>query len=449
MKLLELRIRGYQQFQDTKLDFSDKNGNPLKKICFIGKNGTGKSTLLRIIKDFLTNSHNFNSILHSTDVFYFKIQLSDKIIYYVYDSWSKRIEIFSSDIGNQTGWFENISDHPNNLKKYDRYLLQKNDIVSDLEFKNNSTDLLIYSPPESMNNTYMGVGDVPPANLNESLALFKNFPFSHTVSENNVTQFWQVLIYLIKKRDNEREEYENKPENINKTKKQLIEEFNRENPKILDKLSVFWNRILEEAGLEFDSEGANNPIQLTDNLKAYIRLKKTKQRIDYNMLSTGIRNFIFRIGHIYSLYFKREIKNGFLLLDEPENSLFPDFLFNLFEIYEQIIIDKNGENNTQFFVSTHNPIIAAQFAPEERIILEWNDEGFVDAHKGYAPIGDDPNDLLVNDFNLKNLMGKEGRKVWEEYIALRKELGRTTDKAKKSTLMEKINKIGELYNFEN
>lgn len=64
-----------------------------------------------------------------------------------------------------------------------------------------------------------------------------------------------------------------------------------------------------------------------------------------------------------------------MLLDEPENSLFPDFLLNLIETYQEVMIDKNGENNTQFFVSTHSPIIAAQFEPYERIVLEWNDEG--------------------------------------------------------------------------
>ncbi|WP_446405844.1 AAA family ATPase [Coleofasciculus sp. C1-SOL-03] len=63
---------------------------------------------------------------------------------------------------------------------------------------------------------------------------------------------------------------------------------------------------------------------------------------------------IFKLGHIKTLYFQRQIERGFLLVDEPENSLYPDLLYDLIEQYLSII------QNTQFFVATHNPIIAAQ-----------------------------------------------------------------------------------------
>ena len=204
---------------------------------------------------------------------------------------------------------------------------------------------------------------------------------------------------------------------------------------------------MTKTGLEFDAKGANNPIQLNDNLHAYIRLKSTGEKIQYNQLSTGIRNFIFRIGHIYSLYFNREIKRGFLLVDEPENSLFPDFLYDLVEIYQEIVKDKNGENNTQMFFATHNPIIAAQFEPHERIILEWDENGGVKAHKGKSPAGDDPNDVLVNDFGLNHVMGKKGQEMWEEYLRLRKKLRRTEDEKEKEKLIATITKIGSDYNF--
>ncbi|MDF1546970.1 MAG: AAA family ATPase, partial [Bacteroidales bacterium] len=308
--------------------------------------------------------------------------------------------------------------------------------------------LIIYSLAESNENNNMQIKDVPETNLNNALVLFNEFPKKHTVSDQNAGEFWKILIYQIKKRENEREKFENKPQNLNKTKKQLIQEFDQQNPKILEKIADLWNKILDPAGLEFDLENASNPIQLNDNLKAYIRLKSTKERINYNQLSTGIRNFMFRLGHIYSLYFNREVKNGFLLIDEPENSLFPDFLIELVDTYLDIIKDKNDENNTQFFVSTHSPIIAAQFEPYERIILEWNEKGAVDAYKGEAPAGDDPNDILSKDFKMRNLMGKKGQQMWKEYVALRNKLIHTSDEKKKTELISKINKIGELYNFE-
>ncbi len=146
-------------------------------------------------------------------------------------------------------------------------------------FWDNSSDLLIYSPAESSQNSYLNVNDVPNTNVNEALKLFNSIPAKHIVSEQNANNFWTLLIFFIKKRENEREVFENKIENLDKTKRQLIEEFDKTNPKILTKIANLWNKILDKAGLEFDYENASNPIQLTDNLKSYIRLKSTKKQI--------------------------------------------------------------------------------------------------------------------------------------------------------------------------
>lgn len=466
MKISYIRIKGFQQFQDIHLDFTNpETGEPVEKVCFIGRNGTGKSTLLNIINGFLSR-WNSGDRIHSIAVKFFD-NGKNYILCYAYRDGMMTKELFKSSIEEIDNWFDTLFNEKDisimAREKFSSYLEDndffENGVCEKIELQDNSNDLLIFSPAESIvensvfghiarDSTYANVNDIPDTNLSSALRLFDNFPFQHVVSDNKVEEFWRVLIYLIKKRDNEREIFENKEENLDKTKKELIAEFEKENPKILDKLAELWNKILDKAGLEFDVENASNPIQLNDNLKAYIRLKSTKERVNYNQLSTGIRNFIFRVGHIYSLYFNREIKRGFLLLDEPENSLFPDFLFELVESYQELLIDKNGENNTQLFVSTHNPIIAAQFEPYERIVLEWNDKGEVTAHKGEAPIGDDPNDVLLRDFKLKHLMGKEGEAMWEKYLHLRKKLRRTEDKEEKESLMHEINRIGEDYNFE-
>lgn len=54
MKISSLHIKVFQQFNDTYLDFTDPNtGKPVNKICFIGRNGTGKSALLGFIAGLL------------------------------------------------------------------------------------------------------------------------------------------------------------------------------------------------------------------------------------------------------------------------------------------------------------------------------------------------------------------------------------------------------------
>ena len=271
----------------------------------------------------------------------------------------------------------------------------------------------------------------------------KDIPKFHIVSNETIAEFWKTLIYHLKKRDNDFQNFQNLAENQNRTVRQVREEFDEANPLILNEIAKLWNEILDKAGLEFDAAGASNPIQLTDNLKAYIKLKSTGERINYNDLSTGIRNFIFKVGHIYSLYFNQKIESGLLLIDEPENSLFPDFLYDLVDIY------RNITHNTQIFMATHSPIIAAQFEPYERFILEFDDDGYVQARRGTVPVGDDPNDILSKDFGVRSLLGKEGVKKWERYIELRTMIRLSQDSTEKGRLLDEFMHIGNEYNFSN
>jgi hypothetical protein len=256
------------------------------------------------------------------------------------------------------------------------------------------SDLLVYCPAEVEQNAGLQLSGMPKTQLDQALAFFKeDFPFYHLISNDRIAEMWRILIYLVKHRENDRQTFELREDSLQKTKAQLIAEFDQANPAVLQALAQLWNHILAPANLEFDVSAARVPIQLTDNLEAWIRRRDTGERVPYSMLSTGIRNFIFRIGHLYLLYFNRQIERGFVLVDEPEDSLFPDFLFELMQIYEEILRDAQGQTRTQLFMATHSPIIAAQFEPYERIILEWGSDGFVTASKGVAPKGDDPNDL--------------------------------------------------------
>ena len=71
MKITGIHINDFQQFNDFHLDLTypkghDKEGKPLEKVCFIGQSGTGKTTLLNIIKKLLTG--NFST--YSKDITY-------------------------------------------------------------------------------------------------------------------------------------------------------------------------------------------------------------------------------------------------------------------------------------------------------------------------------------------------------------------------------------------
>ncbi len=447
LKICRLIVQGYRQFEDTDLDFTDPaTGEPANRVCLIGRNGTGKSTVLvlldLIIGQGLSRKGSGSAVM--------KVKTDTRSVYVLPSSGSQPPTLLDEAIEGVDGWkssLRNASRLPRELAPYKLPLTETKRLLGEVTLHANGSDLFVFSPPEATDNCGPTISDVPETTVAKALSLRDKIPFRHVVSNANIVQMWTHLVFLMKQRDEEREAFERLEENLDKSKRELIAAFDGAHPNPLHGLARLWDRILEPAGLEFDVEGANNPIQLTDNLKAYIRLKSTKERVSYGQLSTGIRNYLFRIGHIYLLYFNRRITRGFVLIDEPENSLFPDFLFDLVKTYDEIVQLSEGGTGTQLFFATHSPIVAAQFAPHERLILEWDDDGRVRAKKGVAPKGDDPNDVLQKDFELRHLMGEEGRRMWDEYLDLRKQIRRTTDPRKKDDLVKRAADLGRRYSF--
>lgn len=408
MKITQLHLKDFQQFKDLTLDFTHpKTGEPLKRVCFIGRNGTGKTTILDIL----------------------------------YQGVAEIMELKNEDSSNHQNfklpyYISLENGHP------DRKLsINFEDTVNQ-----NPYNQLIYIKSESD----FSKQQLPESTVNEALQLFQNFPNTHEVSNQTVNDFWKNLIFHIKKRENDRIEFENQEYNLSKTKRQLIKEFSDKHPEILEGLAQLWDKILAQAGLYFDTKNASRPIQLTDNLFVYIKSKITGETIPYYKLSAGIKNFIFRIGHLYSIFFNQKEGQHFLLIDEPSIGLFPDFIYNLIEFYETIVPPK-----TQFFIATHNPIIAAQFEPYERYILDFNQEGYVTVKRGISPIGDDPNDILTDDFLVEYIMPKQGVEAWNRYKKLKREIrilskkGTSVngEKEKLDQLIEEMSELGRKYNF--
>lgn len=460
IELLRVVIKNFQQFQDLDLDLTypkghPKAGEPLEKICFIGPNGTGKTTLLRTLNYFL---HTGCLQIHAKMRFLaMKLRILDYKFYVIVTRKPRSRNFFEEGVEESRFFVDQLESLVDAGQSGNESTAQRvNEAVANhslseevvqflvnfLRLEFGDRRLIINVPTEVAKNELLQVSGVPTTNLSQALGLFKSFPANQEVSGSTVNAFWTTLIYHIKKRDSDYQEFQKIEENLDKTVREVQQEFESKNPLILKELTGLWNRILKPAGLRFDFENASNPIQLNDNLNAYIVSDRQKERIPYYALSSGIRNFIFRIGHIYSLYFNREITTGFLFLDEPEKSLFPDFLYDIVDFYQKIT------HNTQIFMATHSPIVAAQFEPSERIILDFQEDGSVVSRKGVAPIGDDPNDLLVNDFSVGTLLGKEGQENWKRFIELKTQLSRpniTDDE--KLELAKEYMKIGTAYGF--
>jgi len=418
-RIRRLLIRDYQQFRDTLLDFTDPDGNAAKRICFIGRNGTGKTTILRLL------NHAVMEQLRVPEQLILEAARSAETCAVWNDHGAHQAVDATEDIG---GLYERhrTGDATRRFREVETWL---------------EGGLLVDVLAEASRNDLVGLNDVPETSLSDALVLEKGMAFRHEVSNATVREMWRLFVYLVKKRESDRQVFETREENLEKTKRQLIEEFDADNRSVLDELAVLWDRILEPAGLKFDIERARIPVQLNENLHAYVVQRSTGRRVPYGALSTGMRNFLFRVGHLFLLYFNREVDPGFVLIDEPENSLFPDFLFELTSILDDIVGD-----TTQLFVATHSPIVAAQFEPHERIILDFDDDHYVVARKGTAPVGDDPNDVLRQDFGLPHVMGPKGREAWDRYVELRKQI-RKAPPDRKDELVDEAAELGRRYGF--
>lgn len=444
MKIAKIILKGFQQFENFHLDLEHPQiGEPAEKVCFIGPNGTGKTTLLQLLAESLrhlggpddTDPNN----LVNLPFLAIKIQAKSEHFWACSAPRHSDVICYRSEVGQTSEWQEFVT-NPRQRTIPPHFCSQHHIPVPKILNLSSPGRLIIHAPadqPLLLNSS------LPTTTLNDALSLFQQqFPTFHTVSISQAREFWKVLIYQIKKRESNYQKYLKHSENRQKTIEQVEAEFEDTHPNILPEIGKVWNRILAKSGLEFDVEGATIPIQLNENLLAYVKVKGSQKPLEYNQLSSGIRNYIFKLGHIQALYFQHQIEQSFLLVDEPENSLYPDLLYGLIDEYLSII------ENTQLFVATHSPIIAAQFEPHERIHLEFDERGFVTASHGVTPIGDDPNDLLIKDFHVRSVYGKEGLLQWERFLELQRIIPTTSDPALKTCLLDEYMDIGHAYNFE-
>ena len=302
--------------------------------------------------------------------------------------------------------------------------------------------IAVYCPPDAeLSPSSSKLTDVPSSNLDQALRFLKQPNSKFKVGQDSVIEFWKLLIALVKSREARLLEYHRQPENRERTIREVEEEFLARNPDILKELSELWEPILAKAGLAFDYGKASLPVQLTENLKAYIRLLAEDAVIPYAELSTGIRSFLFRLGHLLTIFRFHPGKGGIVLIDEPENSLHPDFLFELLSHY------KRAAPGAQMFFATHSPIVAAQFKPEERFILEFDADSGVVVRRGVTPEGDDPNDVLLRDFAVRTLYGPKGLENWKRFRKLDQSIQQATDPKIRKEMLHEYLELGRTYNF--
>ncbi|UHG91443.1 AAA family ATPase [Spirosoma oryzicola] len=453
MKITGINIDEYRQFKNIKFDFTypanhPKAGQPLEKVCFIGQSGTGKTTLLNIIWNFFVISDDGYQL-------YKKRQLGRPNSIDPYIIFNK-VSV-TADASGKSIRFDNES-----FKNYEDSLFKDLSVInSSVEWLLKSqveneigvtSKLCVYVDDSAINHAYSLT-----ANRNESD--FGNKPYiansneillANEKREETITKLtnskvmalqsvgsrylWNYLLSDIDRYDDslKRIAIDLIQRNGSFSPNRLAEKLSKwqeenPNPKI-DIANNCLNPILKNFHLEVDIEGTEAPIVI-----------KTQNGVSltYDTLSTGTKQLLATAIPIY----KSQIHQGVILFDEPERSLFPDVQRGLIDYYTSLAPE------AQFFFATHSPIIASAFEPCERFILYFDENGEVKFHNGIAPEGDDPNDILSEDFGLEELMLKPGLDAYKRYRNLFVEIRNEKDPVRQKELIVEQAKLGDQYKF--
>ena len=429
MKISKLNIEQYKHLENLEFDFTyqtgKRKGQPLNKICFIGQSATGKTNLLELINDsisdiickkvYVDTNHILNESLVKLKAEY-EFIIDSKTVSYKNDIFNYNEEKF---IRNSNRKFHHQDEIYNIIPKTNIPLYIKSNILSQ-----NNIEIFTKNP----------------------LDLLEKYPISESFSNNikNITptlfddkvkpDLWifllgEILDYRKKVTQKLSELFHKGLLSDNKDK--LNSEFTKwqkDNPNKLEEFANKFNPIIKKLNLEIDLVNTEYSIPISNkNNDVIIPIQDT---------STGTKSLLLTFLPL----FKLDTKDTIVLMDEPERSLYPDMQMDLIEHYQNLAPD------AQFIVATHSPFIAASFEPEERFILYFDDEGKVAVRRGSSPIGDDPNDMLKNDFGV-NYYNKHGEDAYKKYLSLKQAIAIEKDPVKKKELLLERVKLGDAYNF--
>lgn len=402
MKISHLVIKNFKQFKDLSLDLTypkghEKEGQPLDKICIIGQSGTGKTNLLDIIKksviDFSkqpTNSYlpftefvgEFTDDKYILNTFIMKSNIEVEVFFLKDKSQidfenDVNLELFNDFEKN---YFIGVDKLYNILvKENNEVVMSESDKVIYEEYINHRAKIIKDGTKYGLEYFEEELGKIDKKILNikqkynsieNSLKQLKskNFIDRYIVNINDGNEnIWEIMKAKIDDYQILRSQYNDlltskllEDDKYSKEDyKQDILYWESKNENLLEKISSVLNDILKYFNLELT--------KIDENQKSYSGLifkdLSNGNIIDYENLSTGTKNLISTFIPLKTY----APKDSILLIDEPENSFYPNIQKLLTNLYIEA-----GENNQVIF-ATHSPIIASNFEPWEVVELKFDE----------------------------------------------------------------------------
>lgn len=437
MKISKLHIDQFRHLENLDFDFTypedfhieEKRGKPLDKICFIGQSATGKTSLLEFI--YKCNLNALNALLIGDNLF-------------------SRLQNFMADMNGEVEFTINnkIFKQKNDSffykgREYKHKKDNFNGLTAELISSDDKKDV-IYFKANLISDKNLEIFTKNPIDLIEKhgsklseieIDFMSKEKYGILFDDNAEVEIWLfLLIEILEYRKNFTQKISELIHNIKIASEEYydlgskVQKWQKENFNKLEDFAKKLNPLLEKLHLEIDLVNTEYPIP--------IKNKKTEEIIPIENTSTGTKGLLLSLFPLFQL----DTEKSIILIDEPERSLYPDIQIDLMDHYKKLAPD------AQFIVATHSPFIAASFEPDERFILHFDEKGKVAVRRGTSPIGDDPNDILYNDFDI-DYINKYGKKVYNEYLEKRRQLLFEEDEKIKQKLQNEIESIGDKYNF--
>ncbi len=428
MKIKSLNINSYRHLQNVNFDFTYPDGHtnagkPLNKICIIGQSASGKTSVLELIKSSISKLDSIEIVNEEYIFSQFNLGFNGQVEYLQNDIELKLQENTIFKNGNE---FQNMpgsgGGNVKNLISNGLKLLYLSAEIISREAVNIFNQNPLDSLNELLTEKYAGLKQK-----------FNSGNYIYEFGQDVNVEIWFSLLYKIldyRKRFTQlASELINKGAigDFAKLNKQYAE-WSEINQNPLISFANYFNPILKKFNLEVDLINTEYPIP--------IKSGNNDQIIPISSLSTGTKGLLLSMFPIYEL----NTANSMILLDEPERSLFPDIQIDLISHYQTLAPD------AQLIVGTHSPFVAAAFEPEERFILFFDESGRVGVRRGESPIGDDPNDILRNDFQI-DYYNDFGKKAYRKYLDLKSKVAQETKLEKKKVLIVELAELGDKYNF--
>jgi len=426
MKLKKLHINSFRHLESLKFDFTypedfyivEKRGKPLDKICIIGQSATGKTGLLELLYKQLSTLS--NTAVGSNTFMTENTDFNDcEIEFYLHD--------------------QSVKTSKNKLQIGERiYENAKESMIGGVfDFSFVSKYKTYYFKSNLISEKNVSILDLNPLELREIFSTFKKEPLKSidtiVFSEEIDNQIWYHLLNEIIEFHSKR--YQKFTDLIGKGLIANLEKFNNEvkqflekTPNPVEKFGKKFNLLLEKLHLEIDYDNTEFAIP--------IRNKRKSEIISIQNISTGTKGLLLSFLPLYQL----NTKNAIILVDEPERSLYPDIQMELVNFYQKLAPE------AQLVIATHSPFVAASFEPCERFILYFDEDGKVAVRRGISPVGDDPNDIIYEDFGV-NYYNKDYQEKFKHYLELLDKSKNEENKELKKKLILEASKLGNIYNF--